>query len=197
MGKRLIRRLFWSLGALALMMITAHSVTAATATGTPDTYKITFEVRFRKQGEAAYPSAANVVGTDVDVTGVSPGGTTATMTATVDVGNYDKVQVIMNCTVKLKGSVSYSGSTYVTTAAGGVSTSGSAAEGSYSLPSAFCSGGTTVTIESPTFSPPFTVGGTVTITFNAAGALSLDFTGAPPSGPVLSPGAFSASMTTS
>lgn len=199
--QKLLEYILVMLSSIALVLATADSATAATATNDPDAYKITFELRFRKQGAAAFPSSPNVTGTNLDIAAGGPGSTAATLAASVDTGfKYDKAQATLTCTVKLKGSVTCpasicgSATTYYTTSGGGVSTTGPAAEGSYSFPGP-CSGLTSVTFESPVFSPALDIGGTLDFTFNAAGALELDFTGIPPAGPQLSAGSFSASMT--
>lgn len=190
------------LSSIALVLATADSATAATATNDPTTYKITFELRFRKQGEKTFPTTANVFGTKLDIAAGAPGSTTATLKANVDTGfKYDKAEATLTCTVIVKGSVTCPAATcgvaitYYTTSGGGVSTTvGDLNEGSYSFPGP-CSGKASVPVESPVFDPPLNIGGTLDFTFNAAGALELSFTGIPPAGPQLSPGAFSASMT--
>jgi hypothetical protein len=190
------------LGCIALVLATAESAPAATATNDPDAYKISFELRFRKEGEAAFSSSANVTGTNLDIAAGGPGSTTATLAASVDTGfKYDKAQATLTCTVKLKGSVTCQAGTcgstitYYTTSGGGVSTTAPAVEGTYNFPGP-CAGASSVSFESPVFSPALEIGGTLKFTFNAAGALELNFTGIPPAGPQLSPGAFSATMTT-
>ncbi len=189
------------LSSIALVLATLDSAMAATATNDPEAYKITFELRFRKEGGVAFPTSASVTGTNLDIAAGAPGSTAATLAASVDTGfKYDKAQATLTCTVILKGSVTCPAATcgvettYYTTSGGGVSTTGPAVAGSYSFPGP-CSGLTSVTFESPVFSPPLNIGGTLDFTFNAAGALELSFTGIPPAGPQLSPGSFSASMT--
>lgn len=189
------------LSSIALVLATADSATAATATNDPTSYQITFELRFRKQGEAAFSTSANVTGTNLDIAAGGPGSTTATLAASVDTGfQYDKAQATLTCTVILKGSVTCPAATcgvettYYTTSGAGASTDpGQLKEGSYKFPGP-CAAASSVTFESPVFSPPLQIGGTLNFTFNAAGALELSFTGIPPAGPQLSPGAFSATM---
>gem|GEM_PF-3856298 len=182
------------LSSIALVLATAESATAATAVADPQTYKITFELKFRKQN-GAFSSSPNVTGTNLDIASGGPGSTTATLAANVDTGSkYDKAEATLNCTVILKGSVADLGTTYYTTSTGGISQNvADLAPGPYKFPGT-CSAASSITFPSPVFDPPLEIGGTLKFTFNAAGALQLDYTGIPPAGPQLSAGPFSATM---
>jgi len=193
MGKALITWLSLAVGTIAQLCLSPAIASAqlSQASGTPAVYKLTFSANFRDAVTGQFLATPPFDVTDLDIAGVSPNSSVSSGGASIPVSTYDKVKATLNCTVKLKGSVTFSGTTYFTTSGGGVSTTGPAAEGTYSLPALLCTP-PSVTFESPVFATPFSIGGTVTLTFNAADSILLN--GAPGS-PALSAGPFSVTMT--
>lgn len=184
MGKGVTWWLSLAVGTVA--QLCSSLAESADATATPTTYKITFTLNFRNKATQIFTTGA-VTATDVDIVGVAPNSNVNSVFVNIPTGDYDKAKVTMNCAIKLKGSVTSSGTTYVTTSAGGTATSGAAAEGSYNFPAAICTP-PNVTFESPVFNPALQIGGQITIKFDAANSLELN-------GTTLSPGQFSANMT--
>lgn len=201
--KRVRRWVSLALSSIALVLAPAAVSMAQTATGTPQAYKITFSVEFSSNGGTSYTGALTGKEFNIGTENVAGGGTAATFTVTgLSGSSFNRVKGKFTCATKMKGSVACTlaacntTDTFFTTAGGGASTSGPAAEGTYTLTAGPCAGVAEATFESNVFDPPFRIGGTVVFTFDAAGSLNLNFTGAPPTGPVLSPGQFSVTMTT-
>ena len=193
MGKGVVWWLSLSVGTIAQLCLSPAIVSAQLpqATGTPTVYRITFSVTFRNKATQQYVDPAPFDVTELNIAGVNPGDTVSSGGASLPTADYDKAKATINCTAKIQGSVTFSGTTYFTNGGGTFSTTGPAAEGSYSLPGSLCTP-PSATFESPDFTPPIHIGGTLTLTFNVANSLWLN--GAPGS-PVLSPGPFSVSMT--
>lgn len=199
--KRVTRWVSLALSSIALVLAPAAVSMAQTATGTPQTYKITFSVEFSSNGGTSYTGALSGKECDIGSESVTPGGTACTFTATGLSGTFNRVKGKFTCATRMKGSVTCPAATcgvdttFNTTTGGGASTTSAAAEGTYTLAVGPCAGVAEATFESPIFDPPFTIGGTVVFTFDAAGSLFLNFTGIPPAGPVFSPGPFGVTMT--
>jgi hypothetical protein len=186
MGKGVIWWLALAVGTMAQLCLSPASE-SATATATPTSYKITFTLNFRNQATQVFTTGA-VTATDLDIVGVIPGANVSNVFVNIPTGVYDNARVIMNCAVRLQGSVTSGGTTYVTTSGGGTATSGAAVEGPYNFPSNVCTPPSVTIVPPNDFDPPLRIDGRITITFNAADSLQLN-------GTTLSAGTFSANMT--
>lgn len=200
MGKGVIWWLSLAVGTIAQLCLSPAIVSAqlSQASGTPTVYRLTFSANFRDAVTGQFLATPPFDVTDLDIAGVSPNSSVSSSGVSIPVSTYDQVKATLNCTVKLSGSVTFSGTRYSTTSAGGVLATDPlvvltdpAVAGSYSLPALLCTP-PSVTFTSPVFATPFSIGGTVTLTFNAADSLLLN--GAPGS-PALSAGPFSVTMT--
>jgi hypothetical protein len=190
-----------ALSSVALVLATTDSATAQAppqATGTPTGYKVTLNIAFSKDNGATYTTALDL--TDVDIAAVAPGETVTTQQANLSAGTYNRARLILTCTMKLKGSATFGGTTYITTSGGGTvaGPAANAAEGSYAIPAStgFCLGPTETVQSEPAPNPgsiTFTVGAGQIPIFNFSVANSLNLNGAPAS-PALSPGFFNISM---
>lgn len=200
--KRVTRCVSLAVSSLALLLAPATVSMAQTATGTPQVYKITFSVEFSSNGGTSYTGALTAKEFNIGSDSVSAGGTAATFTVTGLSGSFNRVRGKFTCATKMKGSATCSAAncgvetTVFTTAGGGASDTGPAAEGTYTLSVGPCAGKAEATFESNVFATPFTIGGTVVFRFDAAGSLFLNFNGIPPALPVFTPGPFGVTMST-
>ncbi len=191
MGKGVIWWLSLAVGTIAQLCLSPAIVSAqlSQASGTPTVYKLTFSVNFRSKTTQQYLATPPFDVTALDIGSANVNSNVSSGGASLPVDDYDKFKATINCTMTLKGSVTF-GATYFTTGAGGVSTTGPAVTGDYTLPALLCTP-PSATFESQVFDPPIHIGGTIILIFNVADSLLLN--GAPGS-PALSAGPFSVQM---
>lgn len=167
-----------SLIGAALVLATAAISSAQDATGTPTIYKVTVKkVEFSSDGGTTFITLREA-DQEMDIASVNAGAAAANYASGLSLtpASYNRVRVTISCTIKLRGSVAFAGTTYYTTSAGGTSTSaGNLAEGSFTIPaSAGCSGGTLTSTETLSFTVIQDQPKTVNVDFNVTGAIRLD-----------------------
>lgn len=101
-------------------------------------------------------------------------------------GSYNEVRTTISCTFRIKGSVTFGGTTYYTTASGAASTSAAAlAEAAVTIPSSSCPSGVLTDTSSVNVAVAAGQPTTINVVFDVTGSIRLD--GAPLI-PAISPG---------
>lgn len=146
------RAQLWGTAALiGLSLVLATAVTSsAQVLGTPTVYKVTIQSVAFSQSDDGVSGFVTVSSSslELDIASAAAGATLANYITGVPLaaGNYKRMQIVVSCTFKLTGQLTSAGTTYWTTAAGTVSSAdpndAAPAEGSFTVPTPPCSGGT-------------------------------------------------------
>lgn len=174
----------WGTAALiGLSLVLATAAASSAQTGTPTVYKITINSVAFSQSDDGVSGFVTVSSTtlELDIASAAAGATLGNYIAGAPLadGTYRRMQIVVSCTFKLKGQLTSAGTTYWTTAAGTVSSAdpndAAPAEGSFTLPTPPCSGGT-ITGTSPSGALVFTMtsaGVTAIASFDVTNAMQL------------------------
>ena len=124
--------------AIALVAVSLSSGVVSAQTGEPDAYKVTVKkVELSTDSGSTWSKTLGTKTQEFDIAAASVNSAignylTGTPALTPNT-TYNAVRVTISSTFKLKGELTSGVTTFVTTAAGGTATSGSAAEGSFTI----------------------------------------------------------------
>ena len=178
------KKILVALGVIVWLVLGVAGISfgAAVATDTPQTYKVSItKLEISNDGGSTYITLFEGASDYIDIASVSAGQAAGNFFAGLSVpdGTYTHVRATPSATFKMKGSVSYSGTTYYTIAGG--STSTTAAD----MVEATINVQGTMTGTAQTLSPAITVKNGVAnhkvrIEFNVSNTLGLWVTGGGP-----------------
>ena len=167
-----------------LSLVLATAAVSSAQTGTPTVYKVTIQSVAFSQNDNGTDGFVTVSSSslELDIASAAAGVTLGNYISGVSlgVGSYKRMQIVVSCTFKLKGQLTSAGTTYWTTAGGTASSltasDAAPAEGSFTLPTPPCSGGT-VTGTSPSGAISFDITPNTTVTaiasFDVTNAMQL------------------------
>ena len=124
--------------AIALVAVSLSSGVVSAQTGEPDAYKVTVKkIELSTNSGSTWSKTLGTKTQEFDIAAASVNSAignylTGTPSLTPNT-TYNAVRVTISSTFKLKGELTSGVTTFVTTAAGGTATSGSAAEGSFTI----------------------------------------------------------------
>jgi len=124
--------------AIALVAVSLSSGVVSAQTGEPDAYKVTVKkVELSTDSGSTWSKTLGTKTQEFDIAAASVNSAIGNyLTGTPALApntTYNAVRVTISSTFKLKGELTSGVTTFVTTAAGGTATSGSAAEGSFTI----------------------------------------------------------------